>query len=115
MSNYLEDLLSGRALIEDFDDYVSSWHAADASDPIANMALHEYLGLSWEDYRLAIEHPSSMRFIVAAKRANQSVQDVLTAVNASGVAARSEDFSEAQSLLAWLQKTGRVKSVPRFP
>jgi len=35
-----------------FDDAVEEWHAAPEGTTVAELMLHEHLGLTWEEYRL---------------------------------------------------------------
>jgi hypothetical protein len=45
---FLHDVRIGVACLDDFPDYVERWHV----DPkIGDMELHEYLGMTWAEYR----------------------------------------------------------------
>ena len=108
---YMDLLLKGKVLQEDIDDFVARWHDAPEGSEAASRSLVEFLGMTWDEYRLWVERPESLRFIAAAHRANQSVETVLEA--SAGVAARADDQSEARKLLRWLIERGRVKEQPR--
>jgi hypothetical protein len=56
MSNFVEDILSGKTKIESIDDYVEEWHLSDSTKTI-----YEYLGLTWEEYGRWIVNPSSLK------------------------------------------------------
>ncbi len=106
MSNatYVEDALAGVAGISDIDDYVDSWH-----DGSSDLDLHEFLGMTWDEYRLWVERPNTLRYILAAHRNGRTVEEELNR-SASGyaLAARAESVNEAESVLTWLRKTGRI-------
>ncbi|WP_406725491.1 hypothetical protein WJ438_13690 [Streptomyces sp. GD-15H] len=104
-SRFLQDALSGRAGVADIDAYVDAWHDSDS-----DLSLHEYLGLTWDEYRLWVEKPESLRYIVAAHRHGVPVSEELER-NVSqrfALAARADSSNEAESVLSWLQETGRL-------
>jgi hypothetical protein len=105
---FMDLLLTGDVLQEQIDDFVSSWHEADPESDAASRSLHEYLGMSWDEYRLWGEHPESLRFIAAARKAARPLESVLLTASMLGVAARSRDQKEARDLLQWLIDRGRV-------
>lgn len=44
MSNFIQNCLAGKSLLEDIDDYVDQWHESDSEIP-----LHVYLGMNHEE------------------------------------------------------------------
>lgn len=112
-ATYMSLLLRGGALLEDIDDYIARWHDAPEGSVAASQSLEDFLGMSWDEYQLWVEHPESLRFIVAARKAKQSVAVVEETLNRSGVAARASEQREAHKLLRWLMERGRVKESPR--
>jgi hypothetical protein len=83
---FIDDLLSGRALVSDIDDYIDRWHDSPEGSPEAAMQLHEFLGMSWDEYRLWAEQPASLRFALAARRAKRPLPDVLRQLTLVGAA-----------------------------
>lgn len=110
---FVAAVLAGDAFVTDVDDWVDEWHEAPDDSEAGALELHEYLGLSWEEYRLFVERPESLRFTLAARRAQRPVEEVLRAVRSAGAAARSDEPGQAEAVLSWLIKTGRVQSLPR--
>lgn len=108
-ATFMDALLAGDALPQDVDDWVDAWH--DSGDETG--ALHEYLGMNWEEYQLFVERPESLRFTLAARRAHQPLRNVLASVRAAGAAARTAEAEQAESVLKWLIATGRAEQVPR--
>jgi hypothetical protein len=104
---YVDLCLQGRATLDDIDDYIDIWH--DGDDP---RELHEFLGMTWDEYRLWVERPNSLRHILFARRHNVPVESVLEkyALEREPVAARARDADEAREVLDWLRKTGRLTS-----
>jgi hypothetical protein len=106
--SFIDRVLAGRARLGDIDDYIDEWHNADDDSLAATVELHEYLGLTWDEYRLWVERPESLRFTIAARRANQPVEKVLEQTRMAGAAARSTEHTEAANVLQWLARTGRI-------
>ncbi|MCJ0980958.1 hypothetical protein MTX35_24975 [Rhodococcus sp. ARC_M12] len=109
MSNYVEDLLSGDALLTDLDDYVERWHEAPEDDDAAELELHEYLGLTWEEYQTITERPHALRFVVAARKHKTPLSEDLLNMDSEGelIAARGTG-SDAKDLYDYLVSKRRV-------
>lgn len=111
---FIELLVDGRALPDDADDFVDQW--SDSHDP---RPLHDFLGMSWDEYSLWVEQPASLRYIVFARLRRKSTRNVERAeVHAISeystprelaAVARATDSKEAQSVLDWLKRTGRIE------
>lgn len=100
---YIDDVLEGRALLGDITDYVEKWHQTrDDSE------LHDYLGLSWDEYRLWVERPQSLRLIVAAREFAEPVDEMLGRQDDYALAARNLDPQDARTVREWLIATGRL-------
>lgn len=111
---YMDLLLSGEVLLDDIDDFVADWHEAAEGTATASQSLEDFLGMTWDEYRLWVEHPESLRFIAAAHKARQPVAKILQQLDRTGVAARTSDQGEAHKLLQWLMDHGRVEECPRY-
>ncbi len=64
-STFMEDCLSQEVQPEDIDDYVDRWHSSDTAN---QQQLHEYLGLSWEEYKRWCADPQELSSIIEKKR-----------------------------------------------
>jgi hypothetical protein len=100
--SYLGQVLEGRALWTDIDDWIDRWHEEGGAEQ-----LHDYLGLSWDEYRLWAEQPSSLRFIIAAHERDEPVEQLLEH-HEHALAARGLSEEDARTVRQWLQKTGRL-------
>ena len=67
---YIDAVLDGSALFTDIDDYIDRWHEHPGAE-----SLHEYLGLTWDEYALWVEEPRSLRLIIAAKERGSSLRN----------------------------------------
>jgi hypothetical protein len=97
-------VLDGDALASDIDDWVDRWH----DSPVDLGDLPSFLGMTWGEYRLWTEQPSSLRFILAAHRTNTDVESVKIVGSLAAAAARANNEAEAAQVVAWLRKTGRI-------
>ncbi len=69
MSNsFIEKCINGDASLDEIDDYIDEWHDSDSD---INLELHEFLGMSWEEYSLWAVKPSLLAEIL-----NHRKQDV---------------------------------------
>lgn len=60
--SYVGHLVDGRDP-GDIDDWVERWHTSDTG-----MQLHEYLGMTWEEYGNWVAAPAALEHIVAVRR-----------------------------------------------
>jgi hypothetical protein len=102
--NFVEKCLAGLALANEIDDYVDMWHTGSH-----DMQLHEFLGMSWEEYALWVEQPKALGAILQSRHSHMSLKDVLEfASSTTRAAARAPSAEEAQVILDWLRSTGRI-------
>lgn len=108
-TTFLDLAARGEALVDDIDDHIDSWH-----DDQLGLSLHEYLGFSHEDYKLWLEQPAVLRFLVHQRRLGgdhaASLVDLLGRDRDGllALAGRSEDALEAKTIVDWLVETGRL-------
>ncbi len=65
--SFIEQVMDGQTSCADVDDFVDRWHEGDSA-----MILHEYLGMSFEDYSLWVGSPDKLEAIVARRRSATS-------------------------------------------
>lgn len=63
-TTFTDDLIDGKATIDDYDDYVDRWHAS-ADD---ERSLAEYLGLTEEEYSIVFRNPELISDILIARQ-----------------------------------------------
>ncbi len=67
-SSFIEKCINGDASLDEIDDYIDEWH--DSNSDI-DLELHEFLGMTWEEYSLWAVKPSLLADIL-----NHRKQDV---------------------------------------
>lgn len=98
-SPFIQLAVDGYVMADEIDDFVETWH-----DSISDEELHDYLGLTWQEYSLWVSDNDNIYIIIAARRDNKSV---LEAVNdnlrsANRLAARADDVSKLATLQRWI-------------
>ena len=74
--SFLDLYSSGEASADDIDDFVDRWH--DAQEPWAqNLELHEYLGMTHEEYEVWLCDPFALPAILDARRSGRALADVI--------------------------------------
>ncbi len=100
--SFVDLCLSGEVLEDEIDDFVEQWHENDE----LNIELHEYLGMTWEEYSIWAMNPSILPFILSARKKNITF-DAKIDQERHAMAARAESASEARKLEAWLKLIGK--------
>ncbi|KPY59248.1 hypothetical protein ALO46_101685 [Pseudomonas syringae pv. solidagae] len=67
---FLELYLKGDVLEENIHRFVEDWHEGREG---AGMEMHEYLGMSWEEYGVWVATPAALSFILAARKRGSSL------------------------------------------
>ena len=101
----IERFLSGEECdLTRIDDEIDAWHEADTT-----VALHEWLGLTPDEYQLYLEKPASIRIILAARDHDRSLKELLAAKDSTSlIAARGASVAEVTEVRKWLKATGRL-------
>ena len=61
---FMDSVISGKVSMSAIDDYVDNWH-----DGNSNLELHEFLGLTHDEYTQWVEKPGSLEDIIIMRRA----------------------------------------------
>ena len=104
--SFVDQLLRGTATVYEYDDYVDKWH--DLPDSADVPPLHEYLGLSWEEYQVVARDALAFRFVAAARKQNISLIDLMNSQAEYGLAARSQDTESTHRVLELLKSAGKL-------
>jgi hypothetical protein len=103
--DFVTACVKGRSYLQKIDDYIDMWHDGKAG---ADRELHDFLGMTPEEYALWVERPEVLPFIIIAHRSGKSVQDVILEAEHQPMAARAADLDEARQLHDWLVATHRL-------
>lgn len=90
--------------MDEIDDYVARWHSGLAGE---NQELHEFLGMSWEEYSLWATRPSILSAILNSKIRHISLDEELDFERVA-LAARAKNNQEALKMEEWLKQIGKI-------
>jgi len=102
---FIDVVLLGDALWTEVDDWVDRWHEGEG-----DMELHDFLGMTPDEYTLWVEQPSALRLILGARERGQAFQDVMEQEEEFAFAARNLSSDERDTVVGWLRQTGRLQS-----
>lgn len=89
----------GLALADEVDDYIEQWHLS--SDDIS-CELHEFLGLSLDEYKAFVADDTILPLILKARSDKQPLHEVIAlATQNMSIAARAQN---ASALRNWLDQ-----------
>lgn len=92
---FVDAVLAGEAAWNELDDWVAEWHSSDSEQD-----LHEWLGLTFEEYAVLGESDRNLAAILFARRHSLSLEAALDWYREEPIAARGDgDPSELQALL----------------
>lgn len=101
MSNlsFVELALDGQALSDEIEDYVEAWHNSSSDKQV-----HEYLGMTFEEYSLWVSDPNAIDLILSARHAHRPLRE---AVNDNirvqeRIAARADEAGKLAILSRWI-------------
>jgi len=101
---FIERLLSGAEVdLDAIDDAIDAWHSSGES-----CELHEWLGMSRDEYDLFVERPESLRLILLGRQHARNPRELLRAMDDNAIAARGTSASEVARIREWLKSTGRL-------
>lgn len=98
---FMEACLEGDALLEDIDDYIDEWHESDSDEE-----LHDYLGMTFEEYSVWVENDSMLKTIFHAREAGKSINELIKENDVQKLVARASTPEEAAQVKEWLKKKG---------
>lgn len=101
---FVDRCLAGDAFVGDISDFVDRWHDGDCE----GVSLHEYLGMTVDEYRLWVERPEVINYIFFARRTGEPFAGATAWADNVVLAARADSPEKAEGLREWLVKTGRL-------
>ena len=106
--SFFERYSRGECSADDTDDFVDRWHDA-YKGRTEYPPLHEYLGLTGQEYEILLGDPYSLPRILEARQSSRSLIDIMAEHFVQLRAAnRPEDASIIYSLDHWLRTKGRL-------
>lgn len=102
--NFIGLCLKGRVLLDEIDDYVEKWHKS-----APNQSLHDFLGMTWDEYSLWVADNDILPYIVTAHKENEKIEDLLENFYYHlPMAARAPNQKQAKILMSWLKAKGKL-------
>lgn len=102
--DFISSCLAGEAFMDEIDDYIAQWHSGLAGK---NQELHEFLGMSWEEYSLWATRPSILSAILDSKIRHISLDEELDFERVA-LATRAKNNQEALKMEEWLKQIGKI-------
>ncbi|OEC44056.1 hypothetical protein [Aeromonas sp. DNP9] len=102
--NFVDLCLNGDVLEDEIDHFVDDWH----DNENITVELHEYLGMSWDEYSVWATKPSILPFILSARKHGTTFDIELNQKRLS-LAARAETIEEAKLIEIWLKRIGKIQ------
>lgn len=99
-SNFIQSCLEGDAFLSEIDDFIDSWHEGDS-----NLSLHEFLGMTRDEYEIWLKNPDMLPFIIRARKDGKRYVDTFKEEYYQ-LAARAENAGKARELKKWLEEQG---------
>jgi len=100
---FMDACMSGDALLEEIEDYVDEWHEGDSDEE-----LHEYLGMTEEEYTIWVENDAALKTIFHARKVGVPIEKFISEDRGQSLVARSASAKEAEQIKEWLHRTGRI-------
>ena len=96
---FIDRAVLGEVMPDEIDDFIDFWHDAESDEE-----LHDFLGLSFEEYSLFAAHPDNINTIITARLRHQPI---LEAVNDNlrydeRFAARADDAGKLAAIQRWI-------------
>lgn len=101
--NFIDRCVKGEVLLDEIDDFVDSWHESDSDQDI-----HEYLGMTEEEYSLWVANPDILPFIVKSRAEGKPLDEILHDLNKMPLAAKADSLAKTQKIISWLKSIDRL-------
>ena len=100
---FIDLALNGQAVADEIEDFIELWHDGTGPEP-----LHEFLGMTREEYSLWLNNADNLSLILSARHRHQPLLD---AVNDNYLSALqnvggAERVARTTQLRSWLRQMG---------
>ncbi len=103
--DFLSLALAGKVMMDEIDDFVSDWHAGES-----DKELHEYLGMTWDEYALWVASADVLPLIITSRKLNRPLDEVTRDNLQVRLAARSDDPAKVKLIQRWLNKRNETRA-----
>lgn len=98
-NDFISLALNGSVLSDEIEKYIEAWHKSDSTNEI-----HDYLGMTFDEYSLWVSDPDAIDLILSARHANIPLRE---AVNDNiriqeRIAARADEAGKLSILRRWI-------------
>ncbi len=101
---FVDLCLKGKVPLDEMDDFIDRWH-----DSPEGRDLHDYLGMTKEEYSLWLRVPDALPYIIKARREMKSLTNtVIDECQDLRPGARSGDQAKITRLREWLKANGEL-------
>jgi hypothetical protein len=90
---FIDLCVEGKIPPADIDDFIDQWH-----ETPEGIELHDYLGMTQEEYSLWLRVPDALPYIIKARHEAKPLADVV-----SWLASQNKDKSQVARLQKWLK------------
>jgi hypothetical protein len=97
--SFMDLVFQGRVLSDEIEDFVEKWHNSES-----DLEIHDFLGLTFQEYSLWVSDPDNIDMIIYARRADipltEAVNDNIQ--HEKRIAARSDEAAKISALARWI-------------
>lgn len=102
-NDFISLCVRGEVLPEEIDDFIEAWHNSDS-----DLELHEYLGMSWDEYSAWVADASVLPLIITSHRTQKPLVELMENTFIFAAAARSLNPEKAEQIIRWLREQGKL-------
>ena len=99
--SFVDLLMAGKVSLDQIDDFVDRWHAAPSG-----RELHDYLGMTAEEYSLWLRVPDALQYVVAARQEMKPLAETVAGACRELRQAPARRDAKTTRLEEWLSAKG---------
>jgi hypothetical protein len=100
---FIDLCVDGKVSLDGIDDFVDQWH-----ETPAGMELHDYLGMTQEEYSLWLRVPDALSHILKARQEGKSLTEIIANEYQIVRLAPQNDKLKITHLRKWLKEKGEL-------